>query len=133
MNRIRNPLALGVSLALLSSALLLGLVLRHDGEPGAPGAEALGDGVRLRGDLSPFHAPSSPAWQPVRQVLSNNTLWLRDAGAPDVLVTGLEGHEAGEDRIVEGAVVYEGVHPDHPDRMLVVVDAEAVYEPFFAR
>lgn len=135
VTRIRNPLAFGVSLVLLVSATALGLVLHHDAELGAPGLEAVasdGGSVRLKGDLSPFQPPGTADWQPVREVLSNSTLWLRDAAVDDVLVTGVGGHAAGEDRIVHGAVVYAGAHPDHPGRTLLVVQAESVYEPFFA-
>ena len=134
VTRIRNPLAFGVSLLLLAAAGTLGLVLRHDAVDADFGAVEPGDDVvRLKGDLLPFQPPASNSWQPVRQLLSNVTLRLHDATTADeVLVTGVGRHAAGEDRVVYGAVVFSGVHPDDPARSLVVVEARSVYEPYFS-
>lgn len=134
VTRIRDPVVFGVSLLLLVGAGALGLVLRHDGELGTTGSVALETGtdtVRLKGDLVPFQPPASSSWESVREVLSNSTLWLQDSDVGLVLVTGVEDHAAGEDRIVQGLVVYRGVHPDDPSVDLLVVEAESVYEPYF--
>lgn len=133
VTRIRNPLAFGVSLLLLAAAGALGLVLRHDAVDADLGAMEPGDDVvRLKGDLLPFQPPAAQSWQPVRQLLSNVTLALHGDGTDEVLVTGVGEQAAGEDRVVYGAVVFLGAHPDDPARNLVVVEAQSVYEPFFS-
>ncbi len=119
------------SLALLASAAVLGQGLER------PPADALGsfdalasEDLRLRGDLVAAAVPATAAWSPAHAVLSNATLWLDGpavaAVADAVLVTGLDAAVAGEDRVVQGAVVYADRHPDDPSRSLVVVAAHRV-------
>ncbi len=126
-----------MSLALLASAAALGVVLRHDGEIGAVenvhAIDSAGDDIRLKGDLVSYQTPMGASWQAVHAVLSNNTFQL-DVDGPMVLVTGLVDADAaqGDEHIIDGRVVYFGVHPDDSEATLVVVAAKSVYEPYFA-
>ncbi len=137
MTRVRNPFILALSLALLASAGALGVLLRHDGEFGTVedlhSIDAAGEEVRLKGDLLAFEAPTLASWQAVLATLDNRT-FLLDVEEPMVLVTGIQDSQAtpGDDRVIDGRVVYLGVHPDDPARTLVVVAAESVHEPYFA-
>lgn len=133
---VRNLPLFVASLLLLSAATSLAAVLIHDGEVGTDEARLNyadeGDGVKVKGTLTPFEPPVTAAWKDVRQMLHHTTyrLVLPELDA-DVLVTGLvEGLDA-ESVIVEGAILYNGLHPSDVAAHLLVLDADTVTSPFF--
>jgi hypothetical protein len=118
---------------MLVTAGALGAVLVHDGEVGTDEAKLAyadqGDLVELKGDLAPFAVPQAESWAALRPFLHDHTVLLVAPGLDvPVLLTGL-GDVPEDEVVIEGAVRYNGAHPD--GGQLLVVDVTAISEPFF--
>ena len=134
---VRNPRVFVVAVALLASSATLGAILVHDGEVGTDEARLQyldeGDAVKVKGTLESFTPPTGKEWDGIRAMLHHNTYRLLLPGLDaDVLVTGLAEGMAADSVVVEGAVLYNGLHPEVPDYHALVMDARVVTDPFFA-
>lgn len=134
---VRSVPAFALSLLLLAASTTLGAILVHDGEVGTDETRleytGAGDDVKVKGALVAFEGDLRGAWQSVGGLLHHATYVLElDDADTQVLVTGMQPGMDPDVVVIEGAVVWNDVHPDDAARSLLVVDADTVTTPFFA-
>jgi len=139
---VRSRPLLGLALALLAGAAVLGTLLHHDGALVEGGTDLMdseaGDDVRFKGVVQPFLTPPESRLTPaLGALLSDYTYILEDAQLEGdgllVLVTGDEPHIDTDAVVVSGTVLHRGLHPDRSGRVLLIVQADDWTAPILFR
>ncbi len=124
MVNVRSPGLVALALALIAAASALGYLLVHDGEVEVPVLALAnpGDEVTMKGGFAEFDAPTKDAWFEVRSLLLEHT-YFYDGGDPTMVVLATSDVAVPEGEIVlaQGQVTHLGVHPDDPERILILV------------
>lgn len=123
-----------IGLSMLVSALVLGVLLVHDGESREPSlaAAAAGDQVEVKGRPEPFFPDRLAAWAAIRPLLGNHTYQLPSEHGVVVLLTSAQPMPA-DVVLAEGTVTFAGPHPIEPDQVLLLVHVDGWREPLLFR